>query len=321
MATSVIGAYSAANTIDGANHFLLIQPGNSSTAYNKINRNVLLGVTGQPVDISTSQTLTNKVLGNTNTLTALDTAFTLQDNSDNTKQAQFQLSGLTTATTRTYTLPDASSTIMDTSSTQTATNKTFTAPTISGGSIDNATVTVDTISGHTVAGNGTVYGLSIHSGVIQTSGAGGTTLLQANAVQSNQLATNAITLGYTQITSNFSTTNTSATQITSLTSTVTIPAGGRKVKITIFARDMFNATGAAQVFVTLWDGTVGSGTQLSSTTANSNSSAIPVICMAVVTPAAGSKTYNAALHTTNASDAANFEAAATYPAFILVEAI
>lgn len=166
----VIGDYTAANSIDGSTHYLLIQPGSSSTAYNKINRNVFLGVTGQPVDISTSQTLSNKTIGNTNTVTALDSGFTLQDNSDNTKQAQFQLSGLTTATTRTYTLPDASSTLMDISSTQTATNKTFTAPVISGGSMDMTTITVDSIAGHTSATSGTIYGLSIASGKVGTNG-------------------------------------------------------------------------------------------------------------------------------------------------------
>jgi hypothetical protein len=39
-------------------------------------------------------------------LTVSDVAFTLQDNTDATKQAKFELSGITTATTHTYTLPD-----------------------------------------------------------------------------------------------------------------------------------------------------------------------------------------------------------------------
>lgn len=62
-------------------------------------------------DINTL-TLTNKTLGNTNTITLKDTLFTLQDDGDTTKQAQFQLSGITTGTTRTYTLPNIACTLL-----------------------------------------------------------------------------------------------------------------------------------------------------------------------------------------------------------------
>ena len=41
-----------------------------------------------------------------------DAAFTLQDDGDATRQAKFQLSGLTTGTTRTFTLPDTSGTVL-----------------------------------------------------------------------------------------------------------------------------------------------------------------------------------------------------------------
>lgn len=164
----VIGDYTAAISIDGSTHYLLIQPGSSSTAYNKINRNVFLGVSGQPADISTAQNITNKTLDNTNTITLKDTLFTLQDNSDTTKQAQFQLSGITTATTRTYTLPNASSTLADISTAQTFTNKTLTSPAITGGTIDNSTITVDSIGEHTSANGVTIDGLNIKDGALNT---------------------------------------------------------------------------------------------------------------------------------------------------------
>jgi hypothetical protein len=71
-----------------------------------------------------------------------DNLFTLQDNSDNTKQLQFQLSGITTATTRTLTVPDANTTIVGTDTTQTLSNKTFTAPVLgtpTSGTLTNCT--------------------------------------------------------------------------------------------------------------------------------------------------------------------------------------
>lgn len=61
-----------------------------------------------------------------------DDNFTLQDNSTTTKKAQFQCSGISADTTRTFTFPDASTTLVGTGATQTLTNKTLTSPVIDG---------------------------------------------------------------------------------------------------------------------------------------------------------------------------------------------
>lgn len=72
-----------------------------------------------------AQTLTNK--------TFTDSTTFFQDEGDNTKKLQFQLSGITTATTRTLTIPDANTTIVGTDATQIITNKD-----IDGGTASNA---------------------------------------------------------------------------------------------------------------------------------------------------------------------------------------
>lgn len=186
MANKTIIDYIAAGTIDASSDkFLLWQ--NSTNTYKKINRNTIMGVNGQPADLSTVQTFTNKVIGNTNTVTVKDTLFTLQDDSDTTKQGRFQLSGLTTATTRTYTLPDASSTLADLSTTQTFTNKTLTSPVIIGGSIANTAITVDSISEFT-SGNGvTVSGLNIKSGKLNSNNSVVTSNITDGVVTPNKL--------------------------------------------------------------------------------------------------------------------------------------
>jgi len=54
-----------------------------------------------------------------------DNVFRIQDNGDATKQIAFEASGITTATTRTVTMPDANLTMVGTDTAQTLTNKTF----------------------------------------------------------------------------------------------------------------------------------------------------------------------------------------------------
>lgn len=62
-----------------------------------------------------------------------DNVLTVADNSDATKKFQFQASGITTATTRTYTVPDADTTLVGTDTTQALTNKTYNGNTWTAG--------------------------------------------------------------------------------------------------------------------------------------------------------------------------------------------
>lgn len=140
-------------------------------------------------------------------------------------------------------------------------------------------------------------------------------------VIAEQLATDAITLGYAQITSTFNTASATAVQVTSLTTTVTIPVGGRRIKITAFASNAYSTTTAGYIALSIWDGSVGTGTMIGRGQMNATNTTgqVPFLAMAVVTPSAGAKTYNVGL--SSSAGTGSIEAATTYPAFLLVEAV
>ena len=320
-----------ASTIDGSLDYLPIYTA-SATATQAINRNTLLGLASTPLGLSDTQSPTNKTFDNTNSLTIKDGSLTLQNTSSTTKQTKFSLASITAGQTRTITVPDYNLTLASQAGVETLTNKTLTSPTINSPTIVNATLSADAITGYTTSNTGTIYGgISVSTGNVSLSGTLGVTGLltptgglSTNSVSAAALATNAITLGYAQITSTFTGAgNTNPQQVTGLTATVTIPAGSRRIKITAYSEAVYSSTGAAIISVSIWDGVVNSGTQLTRQVVSTPSSTTAMNCTAIWsgTPAAGSKTYNVGVATSNASNVANMEAAATYPAFILVEVI
>lgn len=186
MALKQINAYPAASTIDAVNDQLLIDPGGTGI-YNKINRNTLLGITGAPLGTSDTQTISNKIIGNTNAITVKDGSFTLNNSSDTSKVGIFSLANVTTATTRTYTLPNASVTLASLTGTETFTNKTLTAPIINGGTITAPTLAIDAITGNSTSTIVTVANLQISNGVLNSANAVTSTSIAAGAVTPNAL--------------------------------------------------------------------------------------------------------------------------------------
>jgi len=79
---------------DGSGYFTRLALGSTN--------DVLTVSSGLPAWTSTP------TIGNGSTITIKDANFTLQDDADTTKQAKFQLSGITSGQTRTYTLPNTS---------------------------------------------------------------------------------------------------------------------------------------------------------------------------------------------------------------------
>lgn len=124
-------------------------------------------------------------------------------------------------------------------------------------------------------------------------------------------------LGYKQIIANFTSGGTANTLVTGLTCPVIVPTG-RKVRVTVCSTSI-SLTPTQIAFIEAWDGTVGSGTQISQMnvslyTGGANHGATVT---ALTTPTSASKTYNAAVGSTGSVPV--FGASAAGPGYILVE--
>lgn len=166
-------ALPVADSIDATQDYIPIYT-NSVEATQAINRNTYLGLGSAPLGLTDSQSPTNKTFNNTNAFTIKDGSLTLQNSSSTTKQAVFSLSGITAGQTRTMTLPDYNATLASLAGTETLTNKTLTSPTINSPTITNASITADAVTGYSASTTGTIYGVSIASGVLTSPTLSGT---------------------------------------------------------------------------------------------------------------------------------------------------
>ena len=130
LSNSTISGKSLGSNLDA----LTISTGLSGTSYNGSSAVTIAIDTGTTVDKTTAQTLTNKSLS--------DSTTSFIDEGDATKKMQFQLSGISTGTTRTLTVPNVNGTIVTTGDTGSVTN-TMLSGSIANAKLVNSSVTIN----------------------------------------------------------------------------------------------------------------------------------------------------------------------------------
>jgi hypothetical protein len=209
------------------------------------------------VGTTATQTLTNKTFGISNTFTLNDGLLLIADNIDATKSIAFQVSGLTTGTTRTWTFPDVSDTFVGLTATQTLTNKTLSGVVLT--SLDANTTIQDNVdptkqlqfqlSGITT---GTTRTLTIAD-------ASGTVLTNANGrIQGRETIWYPASAMVTPAASGASSGTTEATNFTFKT----LDFGANEIAYMNVAMPKSWNTGSTLGFIPYWTATAGTGTAI-----------------------------------------------------------
>lgn len=149
--------------------------------------------------------------------------------------------------------------------------------------------------------------------------------ITTNGVAGNNLSATAISLAYESITSSFSTSSTTDVQIPGLGATVTVPAGGRNLKVTCYSFYVSASNSPKLTTMRLWSGTVGSSSILQTATVYTglaNQGMFMNLSYVLPNPMAGSYTFNLSMQADAVgSSTSTISAASNSPAFMLVELI
>lgn len=163
---------------------------------------------------------------------------------------------------------------------------------------------------------------NIDNANIKVGAAIATSKLAADAgITAAMISPGAITIGYAEITSSYTAnSNNSYVDVPGLSVSVTVPAGGRRVKVTACCNSVNTAAGAPpQLSWSIREGSTTLQENIFQSLANNNSACPPVV-WASSAPTAGSHTYKISFKTNQNANTV-IAAAATSPAFILVELI
>ena len=161
----------------------MTQANNVAIESSQINSSGILQPAGGGTGVTTSTGSGSVVLSTNPTLSVLDTAFTLQDDIDPTKQANFNCAGITTGTTRTLQLPNADTTLIGTA-----------GGTFSGSVGFNSTVTFNNVTTNITAP-------SLTSGLLTLGGTSGTGIMtfgQSTVSQTTNIQAGATASAYTK---------------------------------------------------------------------------------------------------------------------------